>query len=75
MAGIASPCDVPLRAVRTEAPLRSPILGEELLSPTTTANGLRELFMFQDPLAGRLFAPRELAIIGHILPLNSTVSR
>jgi hypothetical protein len=56
--------------VETEAPLRSPIVREELLSPTATAEGLPELFMVQISLAERLFAPRELAIIGHILPLN-----
>ena len=70
IAGITCGRGVPLRAAGTEEPLRSPILREELLSPTAAADGLPELFMFQDPLAGRLFAPRELAIIGLILPLN-----
>ena len=68
IAGIACARDVSLRPVETEAPLRRPILREQLLSPTASADGLPEFFMVQVSLSGRLFAPRELAIIGHILP-------
>src|SRR5205814_896443 len=68
IAGIACARDVSLRPVETEAPLRRPILREEIFSPTASADALPELFMVQVSLSGRLFAPRELAIIGHILP-------
>ena len=68
IAGIACARDVSLRAVETEAPLQRRILREHLLSPTASTGALADLFMVQVSLSGRLFAPRELAIIGHILP-------
>ena len=50
--------EVPRRVVETEAPLRGPILGKELLSGTASGDGLPELFMVQGSRRGRLFAPR-----------------